>query len=336
MKVLRKILTVILIASMIFGAVSCDKEPIKNPDNDQQSTDNTTGNTDETPDENENGNENNNENTDEDEKQPVLKVDYTVTVLTADGDPLSGITVFVHEDNGKDYNVCTTPSQTGKDGKVTFKLEEGKLYSVGLVGVPDRYITKTGNNRDNRYALDTRDTTVTLELNEDYIPALYRLGDKMANFTVTDIEGNTYELYKLLEEKECVVLNFWFAACGPCRSEFPAMNTAYNEYKDSIEILAINDTSESLATVQGFENKLGMKLDMPLLKDTDGSKIGIFRFNPEYTYPTTVVIDRYGKIVFMHVGAVTSVAKWESLFAFITAEDYTTTVIKDINSIPTT
>lgn len=322
MKLVKKILSLLLIISLVFSIASCRKEPAETPDNVQDDTGNDTGN---------GGNTDN--NNDKNDSYVPEYADYTVTVLNVLGQPISGVSVFVHKDGGADYNVCATPTQTDKDGKATFKLETGKLYSVGLLGVPGMYVAKSGNTRAERYALESKETLVVLENNEDYVPAMYKLGDTMPNFTLTDINGNDYELYELLKEKKAVVLNFWFYGCGPCQSEFPALNKAYNNYKSSIEVLAINDyPDDSISKVKNYAKDKKLTLDMPLFKCEYGSRVSLSRID-SIGYPTTLVIDRYGKICFIHVGAVTSVSDWNKLFAYFTAEDYTSTVIKNFSEI---
>lgn len=322
MKLFKKLLTLLLIASMLLSVVSCgDKKPTIDDNIQDNNSGNETGNT---------------ENTDggEDDYVPVY-ADYTVTVVSSLGEPLSGVSVFVHEDgSGKDYNVCTPPVATDSEGKAVFSLEVGKLYSAALLNVSQKYVNKSGKTRSDRFVIDSTETTISLEINENYIPARYNLGDIMLNFTLTDIDGNEYELYKLLEEKKAVVLNFWFYGCGPCQSEFPALNTAYNNYKNDIEILAINDhPQESLSLVKNYEKDKGLTLDMPLIRGTYGSRVSLSRFDSD-GYPTTIVIDRYGKICFIHVGAVTSVSQWNKLFAYFTSDDYTSGVINGFSDIP--
>jgi thiol-disulfide isomerase/thioredoxin len=254
-------------------------------------------------------------------------------VVAPTGEPLSGVSVFVHEDGGADYNVCTAPKSTDEDGKAVFSLEVGKLYSVSVIGFAPIYTAKPGKTREDRYVIEGTETLVRLGANENYVPPRFRLGDTMVNFTLTDIDGNEYELYDLLETKKAVILNFWLYGCGPCRMEFPSLNSAYNNYKDDIEVLAINDhPDESLGHVKSYEADAGLTLDMPLFRGQYGSRVSISRFGTD-GYPTTVVIDRNGKICFIHAGAVTSTSKWNKLFAIFTADDYTTTIIDNINEV---
>ena len=258
-------------------------------------------------------------------------LEYSVTVKSPLGKPMSGVKVFVYADSNGTSNVVGSPASTNSDGVVNLSLKKGREYSVKVVGYPSAFSAKNGNTREDRYILDG-DITVTLEANANYAPSSYKLGDMMPNFTVTDVDGNTYELYEILKEKDAVALNFWFCACPYCVYEFPALNTAYNNYSDGIEILAINDTGDSVEKIQRFETNNSLTLDMPLVKVEYGSKASLSKF-PSNGYPTTVIIDRYGTISFIHVGAMTNVDNWNKLFEFFTADDYTPTLVKSFDEL---
>jgi len=145
---------------------------------------------------------------------------------------------------------------------------------------------------------------------------IYRLGDYMYDFTITDCNGNSYTLSNVLETKKMVVLNFWASWCGPCQSEFPVMEQAYNTYKNEVEIFAISvdsyDTQEAVR---------GMGLDMPAFDGTNGRDVSS-HFNIS-AIPVTVVIDRYGIVSYMHTGAMVTLSDWTTLFDMYIADDYT-------------
>ena len=246
----------------------------------------------------------------------------TVTVKNPLGAPLAGVTVYLHLDNGTDYNICTAPVVTDSNGQVKLTLSGDQSYSVGLSGYPTAYTAKSGYTRAERYALDSDNVNITLGVNENAKPMVYSIGDYISDFTITDIDGVEYNLYDLLEKKRAVVLNFWFCGCGPCRSEFPALNAAYNTYKGSIELLAINDYiahNEGVSNIQSYRDT--NNLDMPMFKTQYGSLASIACFRND-GYPTTVVIDRYGRVSTVHSGAITSEEAWNALFEYYIADDY--------------
>ena len=57
-------------------------------------------------------------------------------------------------------------------------------------------------------------------------------------FTVVDSQGNEVQLSDF--RGKGVVLNFWASWCGPCKSEMPHFQEAYEEYGDDIHFLMVN------------------------------------------------------------------------------------------------
>lgn len=155
----------------------------------------------------------------------------------------------------------------------------------------------------------------------------YNLGDYMGDYTVTDIEGNSYTFSELLKTKKAIVLNFWFINCGPCQMEFPYLQTAYNTYSDDVAVIAINPTTDKQEKIQKYATQ--NELTIPLVKGEEdwATAFGIQGF------PTTVVIDRYGSIAFMHTGAVIDEGVFEKIFEFFTADGYKQTTVNSINDI---
>ena len=195
-------------------------------------------------------------------------------------------------------------------------------YSVAVMGYPGVYTAKSGSTPNERYSIGAEEMDVVLLPKANYAPTVYRVGDYMADFTITDIDGNTYNLYDLLSQKRAVVLNFWFYGCPPCANEFPALNASYNTHKDSVEVLAIDDhPNDTVDSVKGYEQYRGFTLDMPLFKTDYQSALSISRFNTG-GWPTTVIIDRYGVISTIHVGAITSSLRWDAIFDYYISDNY--------------
>ncbi len=155
----------------------------------------------------------------------------------------------------------------------------------------------------------------------------YRLGDTMGDYTLTDVNGVTYTFSDILREKKAIVLNFWFINCTPCCIEFPYLDEAYNEYKDDIEVLAINCVDEKESDVSAF--KAENNLSFPVIA---GDRAWSESINIQ-GYPTTVVIDRYGTVSMIHTGYIDSAEPFRKVFEFFTHEEYVPSLVENIEDI---
>jgi thiol-disulfide isomerase/thioredoxin len=94
-----------------------------------------------------------------------------------------------------------------------------------------------------------------------------------------------------------VLVNLWATWCGPCRSETPALERLYEEEKSRGLIVLGIDQGESAAAASAFARE--MHLTYPILLDEHQ------RYGAAYSaigLPTTVVVDRKGRIVVGHDG----------------------------------
>ncbi len=159
---------------------------------------------------------------------------------------------------------------------------------------------------------------------EGSTPLAYTKGDKIKDFSFTTYDGNTYSLYDILQEKDAVLLNIWATWCGPCRSEFPYMQEAYEAYQDRVEIIALSceptDTPEKL---ESFAKQYGLTFKVGQDPVDFLSALGMS------SIPTTLMIDRFGTICFVEAGAQPDVDSFKRLFDAFLGEDYTESILLD-------
>ena len=74
------------------------------------------------------------------------------------------------------------------------------------------------------------------------------------DFTVFDGEGNAVHLSDFLGKP--VIVNFWASWCGPCKSEMPAFQQAWETYGNRVEFLLINLTDNNQETVESAKQFL--------------------------------------------------------------------------------
>ena len=178
-------------------------------------------------------------------------------------------------------------------------------------------ITACGNN----------EPEVQLVSEEELDGTTFERGDVFADMTVTTPDGTVYKISEILKEKKAVVINFWYINCGPCEMEFPYMQEAYENYKEDIEILALNPYDGTDETVAAYQKQHELTFPMAVADEAWAQRMELT------AYPTTVVIDRNGIVSFMHTGMITETEEFNKLFEFFTAEDYEQTVIRNISDI---
>ena len=249
------------------------------------------------------------------------KVQYTFQVETIGGLALEDVMVAVYKD--VEMQKLQWKAETDENGVVTFNAEPSKTYYAVLEEVSNGY------KLDSVYEINSENTKISLETvlgdANDMSGATYKLGSVVHDFTVTATDGKEYKISDLLKTKKAVVLNFWYINCQPCKMEFPYLQQAYIDYQDKIELLAINPYDGTDATVSDYAIENGLTFPMSAEVADWANVLQITSF------PTTVVIDRYGTICFIHKGAVTSKEEFAKVFEFFTADDYKQTLIRNIS-----
>ncbi len=126
---------------------------------------------------------------------------------------------------------------------------------------------------------------------------LPRQGFAAPDFSLSTPEGQIITLSDLRGSP--VLVNLWTSWCPPCRAEMPAMQKAYEAYKDQgFEILAVNATNQdSRQAAIDFADQYG--LNFPILLDTDGEVSRLYQLR---SLPTSFFIDRNGIIQEVVIG----------------------------------
>jgi peroxiredoxin len=115
------------------------------------------------------------------------------------------------------------------------------------------------------------------------------------DFTLRTMDGKNLRLQEL--RGRVVLVNFWATWCGPCRQEMPHLNRLYDKYKGSgFVMLGVNIDDEPDKAI-GVATKLG--LHFPVLLDSEKKVSRMYDLN---TMPSTVVIDRDGRVRYVHRG----------------------------------
>lgn len=123
-------------------------------------------------------------------------------------------------------------------------------------------------------------------------------GSQAPQFELQSVAGETIALSQY--RGQVVVLNFWATWCGPCRLEMPVLQSRFERYSpQGFIVLGIN-AGEGSDPITAFRDELG--LSFPLLLDPQEDVQRLYRIR---AYPTSILIDRQGKIAKVHFGIMT-------------------------------
>jgi peroxiredoxin len=123
------------------------------------------------------------------------------------------------------------------------------------------------------------------------------VGADAPRFAAALLEGPDFDLGPLLGQK-AILLGFWSIYCVSCVQEIPTLVEIYKRHKEELEIVGIDMDSFGTKRVVQFVKTLDYRIPYPLVIDRDrqiGAKYGVSEL------PTTVLIDRTGKIAYYHV-----------------------------------
>ncbi len=92
-----------------------------------------------------------------------------------------------------------------------------------------------------------------------------------------------------------VVLNFWYAACAPCRLEAPRLEALWEQFQpDGVRFYGVNIRDEEQAAT-AFERTFG--ITYPSMQDKDGGiLLAMAEYVPPQAVPSTLVLDKQGRV----------------------------------------
>lgn len=147
-------------------------------------------------------------------------------------------------------------------------------------------------------------------------------GMTMPDFEATTTNGEPVSLSSLMDGKEVTVVVLFATWCGPCEKEFPEMDAVYKKYQDKMSMVGLDvDKMDTEESVNEYADSHG--LSFPIAYFPDGS-IGDIK---AAAYPTTLVIDRNGKIGMHRVGSVPDAATFEKIVTQFMGDDYQETQV---------
>ncbi|NBO92529.1 MAG: hypothetical protein EBV06_09515 [Planctomycetia bacterium] len=137
------------------------------------------------------------------------------------------------------------------------------------------------------------------------IPACVKRGERVQELALYDHLGQPWELSERQNGK-LILLDFWKLNCPPCRAALPKLIDWQTKYGPQglqvVGVLCDRGTREQRrASVASLTEKLGITINYPMLLSDDGD-CPVRRHMEVFMYPTLVLLDENGRVVWKGVG----------------------------------
>jgi len=135
------------------------------------------------------------------------------------------------------------------------------------------------------------------------------IGEKGETLTSADYAG------------EVLVVNFWYASCAPCRAEAADLQTLNAQFENAgASFLGVN-VRDQAANAIAFNTTYGITYPSVLDVNDGGMQLSFSGSIPPNAVPTTLVLDKQGRVAARILGQVTSPSILETLIRDAVAEE---------------
>lgn len=145
----------------------------------------------------------------------------------------------------------------------------------------------------------------------------YPNGSTVADFTVTDTQGHTHNLYTYTAQGKYVMLDFFFAACGPCQATQPYFSQLHETYgcnAGDLVVLSINQGVDNDAEVIAYENTYGGSFQHAPAASADGASAAVKTAFGVNAFPTYCLIGPDNKMVQNDIWPVSNMQSYVNAF----------------------
>ncbi|MFG6444179.1 TlpA family protein disulfide reductase [Microbacterium sp. P06] len=119
---------------------------------------------------------------------------------------------------------------------------------------------------------------------------------------------------------EVLVVNFWYAACGPCIVEAPRLEDAYAAFDgEAVAFLGVN-TYDQAETAASFARDNGVTYPSVIDVNSGDVKLAFADKTPINATPTTLVLDKKGRVAARIIGELQEASILETLVRDALAE----------------
>lgn len=165
------------------------------------------------------------------------------------------------------------------------------VLAVGLSACAPDPVTESYLNGDDKGYISADGAVVEIAPQDRGEPVEFEgVTESGAAFSSADIAGDV------------TVVNFWYAACGPCRVEAKDLEAVWQEYQgEDVSFIGVN-TYDQPETALAFAEQYGVTYPSLIDVDRGDAKLAFAKAAPIQATPTTLVLDRQGRVAARIVG----------------------------------
>lgn len=105
---------------------------------------------------------------------------------------------------------------------------------------------------------------------------------------------------------QVTVVNFWYAGCAPCRVEAEHLETTWQKFEDQgVSFIGVN-TRDQADTAKAFSDEYSITYPSLIDVDTAEAKLAFAEAVPIQATPTTLVLDKQGRVAARIIGPIDS------------------------------
>jgi thiol-disulfide isomerase/thioredoxin len=139
------------------------------------------------------------------------------------------------------------------------------------------------------------------------VPSCVKVGQQVRNFALYDYDGKVWELSKK-RKGQLVLVEFWHSKCPPCKALIKHLNELNRKYRDyGLDVVSIANERGTPVEKQDAVRKVReqFQINYPILFAGGGNEMEcpVLRQLEIHLYPTVILLDRSGKIVWRSSGA---------------------------------
>ena len=137
-------------------------------------------------------------------------------------------------------------------------------------------------------------------------------------FTGVTEDGEDFDSADLAGD--VTVVNFWYAGSPPCRVEAADLESVWQDYQDEgVTFIGVNTLDET-DTAKAFAETYGVTYPSVMDAKTGEAKLAFARVIPIQATPTTLVLDKQGRVAARVLGELESASILETLVKDALAE----------------